>query len=349
MTGKAALRVHELVDVEATTLHACLYQRPTQGKKGRLYFNRMRNPDCKFLVIDEASMMPPKIYQDLQSWVMQGVRVLFVGDGYQLPPVMDYKEIKKWGKDFSVFKEVEGPFLTKVMRSGDDIIDVATQLREDNDVPKVSNGGYNIRRSKTPGMEAVQSFLDDNDDHILITWRNAMRMQANRLVRKRLGFSGVLPQKTEPVLICKNGQDVLNGEIHMANSFTDAGMLADVSTHWFETYEGLALLASTQGRTEPMDGFMPDIEDWKAFHMARENLELPDPTPLTYGYVSTAHKAQGSEFRKVTIFLSGSDLHNPHFRADTVLPNGESMPFATRWLYTSLTRAKHSVGLILGS
>lgn len=353
MTGKAALRMHELVGVDATTLHAALYERPTQGSKGQLYFNKIRKPECRYLVIDEASMMPPKIYQDLQSWIMQGVRILFVGDGYQLPPVMTYQEIKEYGKDFSIFREVTGPFLTKVMRSGDDIIKVATQLREENQVPKHNIGGYSIRRSAQPGMDAVNDFLEDNDDHILITWRNQMRMQANKLIRTRLGMHGLLPNKGEPVLICKNGNggEVLNGEIHWADTFSSGLKFGKVETKWFRTDLGVQILASTQGKTEPMDGFFPDMEkeEWKEYMREYKISRMPEPIPVTYGYVSTAHKAQGSEFGRVTVFLASYDLTNDHFRASTTLPNGEEMPFATRWLYTSLTRAKHRVSLILGS
>ena len=137
MTGKAALRMREAAGVEAKTLHSVLYKRPSKGKNNKLYFNSLKEPDCKYLIIDEASMMSPKIYTDLQAWAAQGVRILYVGDGYQLPPVLDYKEVKEYGEDFSIFCKVAGPALSQVMRSGDDIIKVATQLREENEVPKI--------------------------------------------------------------------------------------------------------------------------------------------------------------------------------------------------------------------
>lgn len=358
MTGKAALRMRELVGVDARTLHSALYQRPNKGKNNKLYFNSVKAPDCKFLIIDESSMMPPKIYNDLQSWQMNGVRILYVGDGYQLPPILDYKEIKQYGEDFSIFKEVEGPSLRQVMRSGDDIIKVVTQLREENQLPKKNIGeAYRIRRSKTPGRDACADFLNDNDEHVLITWRNRMRMQANRLIRKRLGFTGLLPCKGEPVMICKNGDDmfdgdtkVLNGEIHWADYFTDGPKLGpEVETMKFVTDLGVNLLTSTQGRTEPMDGALPNVKDWKEFMRHFKIARVPDPIPVTYGYVSTAHKAQGSEYSKVTVFLAGDDLQNPHFKKDTILPNGETMSFATRWMYTAATRSKHRLSLILGS
>lgn len=355
MTGKAALRMREAAGVEARTLHSVLYKRPSKGHNNKLYFNSLKAPECKYLIIDEASMMSPKIYTDLQVWAAQGVRILYVGDGYQLPPVLDYKEVKEYGEDFSIFCKVEGPALSQVMRSGDDIIRVATQLREENEVPKKNIGeAYKICRSATPGMDAIESWLKDNDDHIMITWRNKLRMAANRLVRKRLGYEGVIPNKTEPVMLCKNGETdsgpILNGEIHYAEEFREGAHFGkEVKCMNFYTDMGLNIFANTQGKDEPMDGGMPKVKDWKEYMAHFKISRLPDPIPLTYGYVSTAHKAQGSEYRRVSIFLAADDLQNEHFRKDTVLPNGQTMPFATRWLYTSLTRAKQQVSLILGS
>lgn len=357
MTGKAALRMHEVVGCEAKTLHSVLYQRPNKGKNNRLYFNQVKAPECQYLVVDEASMMTPKIYEDLQTWIFNGVRILYVGDGFQLPPVMSFKEEKEHGADFSIFKKVEGPSLRQVMRSGDDIITVATQLREENRVPKKSMGSYRIRRSGTPGRDACGDFLNDNDDHVLITWRNKMRMQANKYIRKRLGLTGVLPNKGEPVMICKNGDDmfnegykVLNGEIHWADYFTDGPQLGpEVETMKFVTDLGVNLLTTTQGKSEPMDGAFPNVDDWKEYMKHFKIARVPDPIPITYGYVSTAHKAQGSEYSKVTVFLAAEDMGNPHFRKDTALPDGGTMPFSIRWLYTALTRAKSQVSLILGT
>ena len=119
--------------------------------------------------------------------------------------------------------------------------------------------------------------------------------------------------------------------------------------HWLRTEDGLNILVNTQGKSEQMDGFFPDLEDWKTYGKEFAISRMPEPIPITYGYVSTAHKAQGSEYRRVTVFLAGYDLGNDNFRKQTVLPNGDKMPFATRWLYTSLTRAKTQVDLILGT
>jgi exodeoxyribonuclease-5 len=348
LTGKAALRLSQAAGVEGTTLHSSLYQQPTVKNDGQIEFVKVAKPKTKYLVVDESSMLNPKLWRDLAEWKRQGVSILFVGDGYQLPPIMTPTETAEHGEDFSVFREVPGPLLLKVMRSGDDIIRIATMLRESNQVPTKSEGAFTYMRVKFPGSTAISDFLADRDDHALITWRDQLRMEANSHIRNKLGYKTIIPMEGEPVLMCKNGQNVLNGEIHKAQGFTAAPTLGEVQTMWMTTADKRKLLISHQGREFPVDGNLPAIKNWKAFGAARGTAKMPDPIPITYGYVLTAHKAQGSEFRRVTVFLAEEDLSNRHFQKNTYLPNGEEMPFATRWLYTSLTRAKSAVSLVLG-
>jgi exodeoxyribonuclease-5 len=348
MTGKAAVRVSQVNGVPATTLHSQLYKPPNQ-RGNSLEFNAIAEAKYDFYIIDEASMMAPKVFEDLQVWIRKGIRVLLIGDGYQLPPVMSPKEEEQYGEDFSVLGKVKGPVLTEVMRSDDEIIRVATELRTTFKVPRTSGDSYKFERVGQPGRRAVGDYLEHPEDHALITWRNQLRMQANGAIRKNLGHTDVLPQEGEPVMVCRNGQDVMNGEIFKTRDFSTGYNLGDVKTDWFNTAYGARLLSSTAGRDQKMDGFMPRIENWKAYHAARRSMNAPIPIPVTYGYVYTAHKAQGSEFNKVTVFLDSSDTGNPHFRKDTKLPDGSSMPFASRWLYTALTRAKSEVTLLIGN
>ncbi len=348
MTGKAAVRLSQVNKVHATTLHKILYKPPDQ-KGESLEFNHIAPPPYDFVIVDEASMMAPKVFQDIQVWVRRGIRILLVGDGYQLPPVMSAKETEEYGEDFSVFGKVEGPDLTEVMRSDDEIIQVATELRTTFRVPRKGGKAFKFQITDRPGLKAVRDYLEQPEDHAIITWRNQLRMQANAAIRRRLGHDDVLPQKGEPVMCCRNGQEVMNGEIHETMDFANGYNLGGVATDWFRTAYDQRVLTSTAGRDQRMDGFMPRIENWRAYQSARRAMNAPIPIPVTYGYVYTAHKAQGSEFNKVTVFLDSSDTGNPHFRKDTILPDGKKMPFAARWIYTALTRARHRVSLIVGT
>lgn len=347
MTGKAALRLSKLAGVAAKTLHATIYKPPIANGK-YLNFSMMKKPDCKFLVVDEASMVTPKIFMDLQNWANQGVKILFVGDGYQLPPILSLKEEKEYGEDFIIFREIKGPSLKTVMRSGDGIIEVASAVRENRTFPTNGNNSVAISKVKYPGLAAIKDYLEDQEDHILITWTNKMRMQGNAEIRRKLGHSGLLPGSTEPILICKNGQERLNGEVVFAHSFSPGPTLADVKTMWMHVNDGQDVLVSVDGKEQPMDGFMPNVKDWKEYHVHRNKQDLEEPLPITYGYVSTAHKAQGSEYRRVSIYLSDNDVYSQHFNKGTTLPDGEEMPFAIRWLYTSLTRAKDRATIYTG-
>ena len=339
MTGKAALRLSQSAGVEASTLHSKLYGRPTASGK-RVFFNTIKKPSCDFLIIDESSQIGGKLYSDIETWTSQGVRVLLVGDSVQLPPILSYKEEQEYGDDFSVFREVKGPNLSKVMRSNDGIIEIATLVRESRKLPLKGNDFFKIQKVQYPGLAAIGDYLDDPSDHILITWTNAMRMQGNIEIRRRLGHKTPLPGKTEPVLICKNGQDVLNGEMVYAEKFEEANTVSGVKLLWMTTTNGQKLLVSASGQSKFMDGSLPDVKDWKEFHRQRNNLGYDEPLPITYGYVLTAHKMQGSDARRVSVYLSGTDMRNEHFNKDTILPDGSKMPFAIRWAYTSFTRPK---------
>lgn len=348
-TGKAALRLMQCIGTQATTLHSQLYGRPKHGKGGRLLFetiNMEKRPDV--LVIDESSMLTPKIMTDLKLWTDLGTKVLYVGDPFQLPPVMNPDEEKAYGADFSIFAYVGGPTLLRVMRSDDDVIRVATMLRETNRIPFESGGTYTFKRASLPDKMAVRDYLADQEDHALITWRNQLRMSANHDIRKSLGHTLLVPQPGEPIMICKNGVDVMNGEIHTTKLFSPGPALGTMNTFWLNTDKGQRLLTSVDGREQKFDGMLPFLKDWHAYRHALKAGSHAEPIPVTYGYVFTAHKAQGSEFRRVTVFLSAADMENKHFRKPTKLPNGQDMAFATRWLYTALTRAKTHLTLILG-
>ena len=348
MTGKAALRLRQVVRLNTSTLHKALYEKPDQKRNGGVEFTRIAKPPSEFVVIDEAGMLTPKMYHDLQNWVNDGVRILCVGDSYQLPPVMSGNEIKEYGDNFSVFREVDGAKLTKVMRSDDEIIKVVTMLREEGRIPRENTGMYRYVRSDSPAESAVTDYLSDTEDHMLITWRNQLRMSANREIRRRLGHEGALPTKGEPVMMCKNGQEVLNGEIHTVDSIRFGPDIGELETNRLMTVDGKPVLVSTDGGQELMDGGSPNIKDWKRYARERKSQQLPDPVPVTYGYVGTCHKCQGSEYRRVTVFLTSSDLRSENFRAETILPDGTPMPFATRWAYTALSRAKKQLTVILG-
>lgn len=353
MTGKAAQRLASVTGKYALTLHSTLYEAP-EVDHNHLAFTDLQEPSCKILIIDEASMVTPKIYEDLRSWMKQGVKVVFVGDFFQLPPILDKKEEEKYGQDFSIFQKVQGPRLTRVMRATNEIVTVAAHIREKQVLPRQSQGAYTCKIAKDVIQAAVDDYLDDPDDHVLITWRNEARMDANKRIRDRRGLTSIV-MGNEPVLICKNGQGLLNGEIRKVLFAGPGPVVGPVKTFYMK-FEGLdkdgqprQVLVTLGGKTA-MDGATPFIanpKDWGTYRRELQQQKLPEPIPVTYGYARTCHKVQGDEARRVTVFLTRAELVNPAFLRPTILPTGERVPFGCRWLYTAVTRAKEQVTVVL--
>lgn len=355
MTGKAALRLAECAGRGATTLHKALYYPPRPGEEVR--FTRLRAPESTFVVVDESSMTTPTVFSHMQEWAEEGVRFLLVGDSYQLPPVITGEEYKRYGDDYSVFSLVRGAELSTVMRSAGGVLQASKHVRETSELCKrkcdEGSSVYDFVRHRAPIERAVFDYLSDRDDHMLITWKNATRMQTNRAIRKHLGHEGPLPDIGEPVLIKKNGQGYMNGEIVECGGFEDGPAIGSLRTLWMGVLNGPRILVSVDGGDrekggEFFDGQMPWIKDFKAYHIElRKNL-WPEPIPVTFGYCLTAHSAQGSEARRVTVFLNREDLHSRNFRKPTTLPSGEQVPFSARFIYTAITRAKRQTTMIVG-
>lgn len=348
LTGRAALRLSEAAGVKTSTLHLVLYKRPEMLKGGEIEFRTLNAPSFKYLIIDESSMITPKIFDDLKQWVyFYKTRILFVGDSFQLPPILS-DEDKKKNTEFTIFSHIKGPELAKVMRSGDGIIDIATIIREEKRFPTQANEAYSIVQTVDPIERAIDEYLADPDDHMVITWRNKMRMDANHRIRHKLGHTSFLPDEEEPIIFCRNGQGVLNGQIAVAKKIVPGPIIEGVVTYRILLDDKRYVLCSVTGKEEFMDGQQAYIKNWKAYLKAKRKFNLEDPIPITYGYVSTAHKAQGNEFRRVSVLLEASDINSVYFRAQTTLPNGTKVPFGIRWYYTSISRAKEKAMLIVG-
>lgn len=93
-TGKAAVRAGEAmrnvgVDIRATTIHQLLeIGRNGHDGDGWGFARREGNPlDCRFVFVEEPSMIDTTLMADLLGACADGTHVLLTGDPYQLPPV----------------------------------------------------------------------------------------------------------------------------------------------------------------------------------------------------------------------------------------------------------------------
>lgn len=366
MTGKAASRMREASGVNAKTLHSVLYYPPREvdnevDQKVDLEFEQVKSDgrSC-LLVIDESSMIGSRLFNDIKGSSYD--KILLVGDPYQIPPVLSKQEEAARGGDYTVFSDrqrlgglIEAVHLDEVMRNAGAVLRAATHVRERQEIPTESESddsgtySYTVAGYQDMAMQlAIQAWLDDREDHVLITWRNDNRMLANRVIRTKLGHTAALPDVGEPMVIRRNvyGTDLMNGDVvHVAEWLDEGPTLCGVETR------NVAVRAADQRvvyllvPTQKFDGTLPyvGLSEWRS---AIRNADVEEPVPLTFAYCLTAHLAQGSQWRRVTTFLPG-DLDHQHFKKMTKLPSGETMPFSMRFLYTALARAKSHTSLVV--
>jgi ATP-dependent exoDNAse (exonuclease V) alpha subunit len=362
MTGKAARRLAEFVP-GARTLHSCLYWPPSERSRELKFedvrpWDKLKMETGDVCVVDEASMVSPKLRQDIEGWIQDGARVLYVGDGYQLPPVMSRQEERDHGKNFTIFTEVPGPRLTEVIRNDDSILSIATRIREEKRLPHDNNEGFEFRLGSL--NSAVDDWFNDPESHVLLTWRNNVRMAINDNIRRRQR-RGADPESGEPVVFCKNNSVVRNGEVDTFVGIDERVKLGPIVMVLANFEDAGLVVSSIEGKDAFMDGKSPSMngDEWdeylKAMRKFRTKYEAERRgyldtriSPITWAYCLTAHKAQGSEYRRVTIALPSADTGNYVMRQPTLLPDGTTTPFAMRWLYTAVTRAKSRCTVVVG-
>ena len=376
MTGRAARRMRDVGLKGARTAHSALYHRPREVDNRRdrrieLEFDKVRKDDPGLLVIDEASMIDRRFLAHVGQSIYE--KILLVGDPVQIPPVNG--QDKNGGEDWSVFGAVPGPCLTEVMRTSGAIVETATRVRERQEIihETLEHGGSRYDYT-TDFRGALRDWFDDRDDHVLITWRNEVRMNLNRQIRQILGRSSPLPEVGEPVVIRKNDhkKEIMNGDILFVDGWEgDGPIVAGIATRYVRIRSrqhppiptaapedidpwaddgSRVILTALEGRDHgPFDGSLPyvGLDAWNRglvdAGLARwegRDLIVEEPViPLSYGYVLTGHLCMGSEYRRATTLIL-NDLMSRNFRKPTTLPDGTKMPFAIRYIYTCLTRAK---------
>lgn len=273
------------------------------------------NPDpdsrhAKVLIVDEASMVGMAMKPNLDKC---GCKILAVGDPFQLPPPKDVPGITNVPPDAE---------LTTVHRfaAGGMIAMLGQHLR---------SGNWFNKEVKTDEVVVTRDTFDVKrvmGADILLVWRNATRMRLNRDIRARLGFKGTFARDPNERLICiKNNHElgIMNGtRVRLIDSVVYRGELqADVQPLFDDGRPMGPVVAGVPIWTGDMERHYDKGADDIAERIP------PGHLALTYSWVVTCHKAQGSEYQKVALFAEDG------LRA---VMGREAL----RWAYTGVTRAK---------
>jgi len=299
LSGRAAMRLHQSIGFRTSTVAAFLRNVPID------------NDDKNIVVIDEASMIDLPTMYKIVAHISPSVRLLFVGDFNQLPPIGAGLILA----DIVKSKAIPNTELDIVQRQSETtgIPEYSRMIKMGNVPPELSIGNIHFHEIELEGVAGqcveLYSRSPTNSQIVAATKKlaNEINLQCQSSINpdgERLTFNefGQLFQTDlllyDPVLFTKNNYDagVQNGSL---------GKL--VSIEQTELSFGAVKIDDTNEEVPITKSLLDSLEA---------------------GYCITLHKAQGSQFKRVIIALSHTKMLD---RA---------------WLYTAITRSEDEIHIV---
>jgi len=311
------------------TIHKLIY-RPiykfsaTTGKKVISGWEKISFLPYDLIVIDEASMVDYKMYEDLLHY---GLPILAVGDHGQLPPVSPNTSTVLDKPDF---------VLEKIHRQAENnpIIRLSQEVR---DSGKIKFGVFSPTVFKIPFAEKKCQELLEKADYldpsmIVLCGMNKTRVGFTEKIRKRLDFSRVEPYPGERLICLRNNHNdkIMNGQLgtlmwllYENEELYNITIQMDGFPDPFETL----VLPACFGK-EKYDEIFSNM-DWEELREVSRNKSV---NFFDFGYVVSVHRSQGSEFDKVIMLEERSYYWDDDYYR--------------KWLYTGVTRAKEKLFVV---
>lgn len=335
-TNKAAAVLTETLpeDHEASTIYSLIGLRVTTDfSTGRQYLKKIKTemgPEYGALVlVDEASMVDPELMDYLNDAVRDfNLRVLFLGDAYQLPPV-------NAGTMPVTAPSIPVSYLTEIMRANkrEDLERVYYEGRQmvlNDEGIFVPQSSENVTLVPHEGSRDYLARLLEQDPHAkVLAYTNRAVEGANQICRQLLG----LPQTPQPgdllvaedvVVVNGNRLAYIGEEIEVAEVkdtvFRFDGVEVPAQEILSTTYKRFIRAVDPQVRQQCLQ-ILASRKDWRAYYHMKEVL-----ADLRFTHASTVHKSQGSTYPNVLV----------------VAPNIMSCPGLNtrrRLLYVAYTRA----------
>lgn len=309
LKGERATSIHELIYNPRGILHEdeCgFWSDPESGctlrcKKLSWEYDPKEKPEL--LVVDEASMVDARTREDIARLDSP---TMYVGDHGQLPPIVGssiFVDRPLDAKLETILRQDPGsPIipLSRIVRNGDrDWLKWA----ERHGFPVLEAGSASARRYDLRAAEPAHS---DPETVFIASTNNAVD-RLNNLTRRTLG---------------RGPEQLVEGDLVMAQN----------------NNKHLGIYNGQQGRIVKVRGDrVVDLKMETGIPYFGKVLvkgvdELPDYAKipvLRHSYAVTCHKAQGSEFSNVIVYLTGGRMED------------------RRWLYTAVTRATQRLTFVV--
>ena len=339
-TGRAAKRMTEATGYEAQTIHRLLEVNGNpEDSDGRSGFARNEeNPlETDILIIDEVSMVDLPLMHALLRAIIPGTRVIFVGDGNQLPSVGPGSVLK----DLLQSECFPTVCLRKIFRQAteSDIVMNAHKINRGEPVvlDNKSRDFFFLKRQDANTIISVVITLlqkklpkyvdaETYDIQVLTPMRKGLLgvERLNRILQEYLNppnqkktekeYGDKLFREGDKVMQIKNNYQL---EWEIATKY---GLVVDKGVGIFNGDMGIITNINTYNETLEVE--------YDEKRKVTYPFQLLDELELAYAI--TIHKAQGSEYPAVVIPL---------------LP-GPRQLFHRNLLYTAVTRAKKCVTLV---
>lgn len=304
-TGKACSVLRSKGCLNAQTLHSLIYRPvidPATGMCTGFTLNH-ESPlaECALLVIDEASMVPDDMAQDILAF---GCAILVLGDPAQLPPVK--------GEGYFILAEPD-TMLTEISRQAKDspIIYLATRAREGK---TIKPGKYGDSRVYDYGKHISDEMYERHDQ--VICGLNSTRQSINKRSRRINGKAErnpVYPVAGDRLMCLRNNREagLYNGTMWTASKPKMGKILQPIFKGATRLKEGrgdvlqfkIRSLDESDSQGNPIilktqvspHHFNTDLREppWR-------DIQGSDAFDFAYGI--TVHKGQGSQFKSVLIF-----------------------------------------------
>lgn len=320
-TGRASKRLAESTLLPAMTIHRFL---KWDKENDTFLVNEYMPSNCKYIIVDEVSMIDNTLMASLLRGLKDDVKLVLVGDYYQLPSVREGQVLKDL-IDSEVPNIVS---LTALYRQNENsyIIELASEIKNQ----ELSNflekkDDYNFIKSNNMNLKNT---LENILDKAINKGYNELDIQI--LVPMYKGENGiinlnkVLQNKFNPRT--NRTKELEVGEITYRVGDKVLQLVNDIDNSVFNGDIGyiVNILSSRQSNSKRNEIHV-DFDGNVVIYTPSKFVEI------THGYAISIHKAQGSEFDTVIIPMSNSYKY--------MLYN--------KLIYTAVTRAKKNL-IILG-
>ena len=338
-TGRAAKRMTEATGYEAQTIHRLqeVTANPEEESTGGFLRNRENPLEADVIIIDEMSMVDLNLMHALLSAVVQGTRLILVGDVDQLPSVGPGSVLK----DIISSERFHVVTLTKIFRQAgeSDIIMNAHKINagEPVELNKKSRDFFFVKCDEADtiigGIIAlIQRKLPQyvqahpNEIQVMTPTRKGLLgvERMNVILQKYLNPAD--EKKTEREI---NGRLFREGDkvMQIKNNYQ---LEWEICTRFGLTVDkGMGVFNGDMGVISEINEYKETVEvEYDEGRKVKYGFDMVDELELAYAI--TVHKSQGSEYPAVILPL---------------LP-GPKLLYNRNLLYTAVTRAKKCLTII---